>query len=112
VRREAELRVKKVSDEFAAQKAELARREEELAKRATDFESAVNAKLKSERAKLMAEAAKQSKLELQNDLDQQKNEIVSLHAILKEKNDKLSEAQKAQAEIEREKRRLEDVARE
>ncbi|HEY7715067.1 MAG TPA: DUF2130 domain-containing protein [Candidatus Binatia bacterium] len=99
--------------------AEIGRREKLLDERAETLERAkhtvdqqIEQKLQLERARIIAEEAKKAKLALGNDLDQKTREVNALQEILKERDAKLAEAQKAQAEIIRKQRELDDAKRE
>jgi hypothetical protein len=80
------------------------------AKQRIDNEIAV--KLKSERAKVTADEARKARLLVATDLEQKTKEVADLQQVLKERDTKLSEAQKAQAELIRKQRELDDAKRE
>ena len=80
------------------------------AKEAIDAE--VAKKVQQERAGIAAEEAKKAKLALGTDLDQKTREITELQEILRLRDEKLAEAQKAQAELIRKQRELDDAKRE
>lgn len=80
------------------------------AKEAVDEE--VAAKLKTERAAIAAEELKKAKTLLGADLDQRNQELADLQIVLKQRDEKLAEAQKAQAELIRKQRELDDAKRE
>jgi hypothetical protein len=97
----------------------MAKREQALTERAQSLEKAkatidqqVTQKLQLERARIAAEEGQKAKLALGNDLDQKVKEINTLQEILKQNNAKLAEAQKAQAELIRKQRELDDAKRE
>ena len=69
-------------------------------------------KLVLERAKIVAEESKKAKLALQTDIDQKARELAELQDILAQREVKLAEAQKAQADLIRQKRELDDAKRE
>jgi hypothetical protein len=99
--------------------ADMAKRETALNERATAIEKAkaavdqqVAQKLQQERAKIAAEEGQKAKLALGNDLDQKLKEISILNAVLKQRDQKLAEAQQAQAEVLRKERELDDAKRE
>jgi hypothetical protein len=72
----------------------------------------VTAKLKTEREKIAAEEAKKARLILATDLEQKAQEVVDLQEVLKERDSKLAEAQKSQADLIRKQRELDDAKRE
>ena len=107
-------------DQRLSQKdADVAKREALLNERAASLEKAkaavdqqVAQKLDQERARIAAEEQRKAKLTLGNDLDQKIKEIGTLNAVLKQQNEKLAEAQQAQAEVLRKQRELDDTKRE
>jgi hypothetical protein len=107
-------------DQRLSQKdADVAKREALLNERAASLEKAkaavdqqVAQKLDQERARIAAEEQRKAKLTLGNDLDQKIKEIGTLNAVLKQQNEKLAEAQQAQAEVLRKQRELDDAKRE
>jgi hypothetical protein len=90
----------------------LREREEALSKAKEAIDDQVAEKLKQERTKIVAEEAKKAKLVAANDLEQKTNIINELHEILKQRDEKLAEAQKAQADLIRKQRELDDAKRE
>jgi len=99
--------------------ADVTRREQALADRAQSLERAkatldqqVAQKLQQERVRIAAEEQQKAKLALGNDLDQKVKEINILQEVLKQRDIKLAEAQKAQAELIRKQRELDDAKRE
>jgi hypothetical protein len=60
----------------------------------------------------VAEEAKKAKLALQVDLDQKTKELIDLQEVIKQRDAKLVEAQKAQADLLRKQRELDDAKRE
>jgi hypothetical protein len=69
-------------------------------------------KLKVERKTIVAEETKKAKLAAALDLDAKSQELVELHGVLKQNNIKLEQAQKAQADLIRKGRELDDAKRE
>jgi len=68
--------------------------------------------LKKDRARIAAEEAKKAKLAAATDLEQKAQELAELQAVLQQNNQKLAEAQKAQAELIKKQRELDDAKRE
>jgi hypothetical protein len=99
---------KRISDK----EAEVARREAAIAKAKEGIEEQVSEKLKAERIVIAAEEAKKAKLLIGTDLEQKAKEITELHEVLKQRDEKLAEAQTAQAELIRKQRELDDAKRE
>ena len=69
-------------------------------------------KLKVERVTIAEEEAKKAKLAAASDLDAKSKELVELQEVLQQRNRKLEEAQKAQADLIRKQRELDDAKRE
>jgi hypothetical protein len=112
VRRDYEQRLTQKDAEVARHEKTLQEREATLQKAKESLDEEVAAKLQRERAGIAAEEAKKAKRALENDLDQRAKEITELQEILKQREMKLAEAQKAQAEVTRKQRELEDAKRE
>lgn len=84
----------------------------DLAKAKESIDEQVTAKLKPERDRIAAEEAKKARLLLETDLEQKAKEVEDLQGVLKERDLKLGEAQKAQADLIRKQRELDDAKRE
>src|SRR5262249_41698502 len=87
-------------------------REVTLQKTRENIDNEVNHKLQQERLRIATEEQKKAKLALAHDLEQRNKEITDLQEVLRERDTKLAAAQKAQAEILRRQRELEDARRE
>ena len=111
-RREYERLLAQKDADFAKRDASLREREEALSKAKDAIDNQVAEKLRQERAKISAEEAKKAKLALATDLDQKDREITDLQEVLKQREGKLAEAQKAQVELIRKQRELDDAKRE
>ena len=68
--------------------------------------------LKTERSRVVAEEAKKAKAVSANELDAKARELTELQDVLKARDAKLAEAQKAQAELIKKQRELDDAKRE
>jgi hypothetical protein len=68
--------------------------------------------MRQEQARIAAEEAKKAKLALGNELERKIKEINDLQEVLKERDLKLSDAQKTQADLIRKQRELDDAKRE
>lgn len=68
--------------------------------------------LKIDRTRITAEEAKKAKQAAATDLEQKAQELSELQEVLKLRNEKLAEAQKAQAELIKKQRELDDAKRE
>ena len=101
---------------LALKDTDIARKEESLREREAAVSQATQAiddqvaeKLLLERAKIVTEESKKAKLALQTDIDQKTRELAELQDVLTQRNVKLAEAQKAQADLIRQKRELDDA---
>ena len=112
VRRYYEQRLSQKDAEISKREKSLNERAEIIEKAKQNLEQQIEEKLRLERARIAAEEAKKAKLALNDDLDQKTKEISSLHEVLKQRDTKLAEAQKAQAEVIRKQRELDDAKRE
>jgi len=72
----------------------------------------VAAQLKAERARVIAEESKKAKLASAAELENKARELTELQEVLNANNEKLAEAQKAQAELIKKQRELDDAKRE
>ena len=111
-KRDFEQRLAQKDADVVKRDAALRERETALAKSQETFEEQVAEKLKLERSKIVVEEARKAKLALSNDLEQKSKEILEIQEILKQKDEKLAEAQKAQADLLRKQRELDDAKRE
>jgi hypothetical protein len=111
-RRQYEQRLAQQTGEMAKRESALRAREESLAKEKEAVDAAVAEKLKSERGKIAAEESRRVRAALADDLEQRAKEIADLRDVLKTRDEKLAEAQKAQAEVMRKGRELDDARRE
>lgn len=72
----------------------------------------VASQLKAERAIVIAEESKKAKLASAAEIDNKVRELAELQEVLKSRNEKLAEAQKAQADLIKKQRELDDAMRE
>jgi len=114
---------KQFEEQLSQKDAEVAKREEGIrekekqiieAKRNLDEQVAdqVAAQLKAERVQVIAEESKKAKLAGAAELDAKVRELSEMQEILKVRDEKLAEAQKAQAELIKKQRELDDAKRE
>jgi len=106
---------KKMADKDAdVSKREAAIKEQQvaLAKAREAIDEQVAEKLNTERSVIAAEEAKRARLLLGADLDQKAKQLTELHEVLKQRDEKLAEAQKAQADLIRKQRELDNAKRE
>ena len=111
-RRDYEKRLAQKDADTTRREAEIRIREEAIAKAKEQLDEEVAEKVRSERTRIVAEEAKKAKLLLQTDLDQKAKELSDLQALVQEREAKLAEAQKAQADLIRKQRELDDAKRE
>lgn len=111
-RREYERRIAQKDADIAKREASLREREEALSKAKETIDDQVAEKLRQERAKIVAEEARKARLALSADLEQKSKELCDLQEILKQRDEKLAEAQKTQAELIRKQRELDEAKRE
>ncbi len=72
----------------------------------------VEEQLAKDRARITAEEARKANQAAATDLEQKAREVADLQAVLKQRNEKLAEAQNAQAELIKKQRELDDAKRE
>ena len=111
-KREFEQRLAQKDADAAKREAALREREAVLAKAKETFDEQVADTLKLERGKIAAEEARKARLALSNDLEQKSKELLEIQGILRQKDEKLAEAQQAQADLLRKQRELDDAKRE
>lgn len=112
VRRDYEQRLAQKDTDVAKREKTLHEREELLEKMKETLDQQVTQRVQQERVKIAAEEAQKAKLALGTDLDQKAKEINELQDVLKQRDAKLAEAQKAQADVIRKQRELDDARRE
>lgn len=111
-RRDYERRLAQKDVDFASREASLKEREQALSRSKETIDAQVAEKLQNERAKIAADEARKARLALSNDLNLKTKEVADLQEILKQKDEKLTEAQKAQADLLKKQRELDDAKRE
>jgi hypothetical protein len=115
-RQQYEQQLLQKDEEVAKREQSIREREKQIAeaKRNLDDQVAdqVSAQLKTERARVAAEEAKKAKLATATELEAKVRELTELQEVLKARNEKLAEAQNAQAELIKKQRELDDAKRE
>lgn len=115
-RRQFEQQLAQKDDEIAKREQGIREREKQFAeaKRRLDEQVAdqVEAQLKGERARVIAEESRKAKLASAAELENRARELAELQGVLKIRDEKLAEAQKAQAELIKKQRELDDARRE
>ncbi len=111
-RKEYEAKLVQQEQNVAKREEEIRKQQQAVADTQKAIDDQVSQKLKKERLAITAEEAKKAKLVAAFDLEAKSNELVALQEVLKERNSKLEEAQKAQVELIRKHRELDDAKRE
>jgi hypothetical protein len=111
-RRDYEKRLALKDSDIAKKEEVLREREEAVTKAKQAIDDQVAEKLVVERTRIASEESKKAKLALQTDIDQKARELAELQEVLNQRDAKLAEAQKAQADLIRQKRELDDARRE
>lgn len=111
-KREYQAQLAKKEGEVAKREAALREERAALEKAKESVDAQVAEKLTAERRRIGDEEAKKAHRALSAELEQKATEIADLERVLKERDAKLSEAQKAQAELIRKQRELDDAKRE
>ena len=112
IRQDYENRLAKKDADVVKRETALRDREAALSKAKDTMDDQVAEKVRQERLKIVAEEAKKAKLALAADLEQKTKEVTDLQEILKQREGKLADAQKAQAELIKKTRELDDGKRE
>jgi hypothetical protein len=106
---------KKLSDkdtEIGRREAAVRKQEKAVADAKKQIEDQVTERVRAERQKIATEEAKKARLAISDELNGKAKNVADLQAIVKAKDDKLAEAQRAQAELIRKQRELDDAKRE
>ncbi|WP_072397454.1 DUF2130 domain-containing protein [Hyphomicrobium sp. CS1GBMeth3] len=110
---------KKYEDALSRKDAEMAKRESmlkndqaALAKERASIADAIAAQVAAEREHIAAEERKKAKLLAATEIDQKNKQLLDLQDVLAERDAKLAEAQKTQADLIRKQRELDDAKRE
>jgi hypothetical protein len=112
IRRDYETRLTQKDADIAKREKTLHEREASLQKQKELIDEQVAQKVQREQIRIAAEEAKKAKLTLGDEIDRKIKEINDLQEILKQRDAKLADAQKAQVELIRKQRELDDARRE
>lgn len=112
IRHEYEARMAKKDADIASRQSALAEKEAELSKAKDGLDQQVADKLRQERSKIAVDEAKKAKLAYAGELEQRSKDLMDLQDIIKQRDAKLAESQKNQAELIRKQRELENAKRE
>lgn len=107
---EAKIRAKEAS--FAQKEDQLRMKEKALEDTQKAMDEQIMAKLKAERILIAAQEAQKAKASLAMDLELKAKEVGELQALLEQRNEKLAQAQKLQADYLKKQRDLDDEKRE
>jgi hypothetical protein len=107
---EQQLSIKEAN--FGRREALLKQMQDDLAKARAAVDEQVAVKLKAERVSIAETEMRKARVALADDLNQRDRQLADLQQILATNNLKLAEAQKAQAEVLRKQRELDDAKRE
>jgi hypothetical protein len=107
-RREYESKLAEKDREMAGREAALREQEQSVAAARKQVDEEIQAGIRQARQGIAAEEAKKARLLLTDELESKSRELDELQQILSSKNEKLAEAQKAQAELIRKQRELDD----
>lgn len=111
-RAEYEQRISAQADTIRQKEEKLGVERAAIEKAREELDEQVAAKLKVEREKISVEEAKKARAAIGSDLDEKAKEIAELREVALAREAKLIEAQKAQAELMRKQRELDDAKRE
>lgn len=111
-RRKFEHAMSQKDAEVAKREAEITRQQASLAKEKAAIADHVADQVAIEREAIVAEESRKAKLLAAADLDQKNRQLLDLQDVLREREGKLAEAQKAQADLIRKERELDDARRE
>jgi hypothetical protein len=111
-RKQYEQRIAQKDADVAEREAAIRKQQADLIKAQESIEEQVAAKIKPERDRIVAEEAKKARLLLATDLEQKSKQLEDLQGVLKDRDSKLAEAQKAQVDLIRKQRELDDAKRE
>jgi hypothetical protein len=111
-RADYEKRMQSQADALAKERADLQQQQSKLAHATANVEQEVAERLEAQRAALVAQEQKRVRSTVEFEMQQKAHELQELRGILKQREDKLVEAQKQQAEFMAKERALEDQKRE
>jgi len=115
-RKQFEQQLAQKDSDIAKREQAMREKEKQLADAKTKLDeqvaNQVAEQLAKDRARITAEESKKAKLAAAADLEQKTRELADLQEVLKQRDEKLAEAQKAQAELIKKQRELDDAKRE
>ena len=111
-RQEFEAKLSQKDDEIARREAQLRQEEQSLAAARQQVDAEIETGIRRERQTIAQEEASKARRLVSDELEGKVRELTELEAVVKAKDEKLAEAQKAQAELIRKQRELDDQKRE
>ncbi len=111
-RQQYEQKIALKETDFATREAAIRAQQQDIAKAKDSIDEQIATRLITEREKITTEEAKKARLLIAADLEQKTKEVADLNQVLLERDSKLAEAQKAQADLIRKQRELDDAKRE
>ena len=111
-RKQYELQIADKETDIATRESAIREQQAVVAKAKETIDKQVTEKLKAERVTIAAEEAKKARKLLGGDLETKTKELADLQEVLQQRDEKLAEAQNAQAELIRKERELGDAKRE
>jgi hypothetical protein len=111
-RQQFEQKIALKETDFATREAAMRAQQQDIAKAKDAIEEQIAARLITEREKITTEEAKKARFLIAADLEQKTKEVAELNQVLQDRDGKLAEAQKAQADLMRKQRELDDEKRE
>lgn len=111
-RKEYEAKLAEKESYFSKREKELRIQQKSINDSQKEIDEKVFEKVKLERASIAAEEAKKAREAIASDLDTKEKELLELQQVLRQRNEKLEEAQKSQADILKKQRELDDEKRE
>lgn len=111
-RRKYEQALTQKDAEVAKRESEICNQQAAIAKEKAAIADQVAERVSAERERISAEEAKKAKLLAAADMEQKSKQLAELQDVLRQRDAKLAEAQKAQAELIRKQRELDDAKRE
>jgi hypothetical protein len=111
-RRRFEQQLEAKEADFGRRVAQLRQEQDEVSKARENVDEQVAAKLKAERSSITEAEAKKARLALADEISVRDQQLTELQQVLATNNEKLAAAQKAQADMVRKERELNDARRE
>lgn len=112
IRKEYEAKVAQKEADVAEREANVRAQQEAVKDAQKAIEDQVAEKIKTERIAIAEEEARKAKLSAASDLEAKTKEVGELQEVLKQRDEKLKEAQQAQVDLLRKQRELDDAKRE